>query len=1613
MPQRAQDRPSEASSIRTFLIADVRGYTRFSHKHGDEAAARLTAQFADVAAEAVEAHGGEVVEQRGDEVLAVFGSARRAIKAAVELQDVLAAESSAGMSTAMVAGVGLDAGEAVPVAGGYRGRALNLAARLCARAEGGEVLASSQVVHLAGAVDGINYRSVGYLELKGLESPVEVTSLTSDGVGGVVFTPQPAPARTELPRELDQITPLVGREPELRRLRWVWRRARAGHGNVCTLIGPSGIGKTRLVAELAAEVHAAGWTVVYGRGAGPVGDCLAALQRMQDACEPALVILDDVDVCGGTVLDRFDAALAELASRAVLFIATMREMTSRVAGLADRDGPGGAERVELGGLDAGAVAAIAELYAPGGHGDLPVAGLVEQTNGVPGLVHRRVGEWLTERAAAGVDEAVTRSAKGRPELVSADAAVARSVADLEFVRERSRLYATEAARLPAICPFKGLASFQPEDAEYFFGREALVAEMTARVVGATFLGVVGPSGSGKSSVVRAGLVASLNDGILPGSSTWRTFVMRPGQHPLAELDNILDSESPGANRDVLVVDQFEEIYTTSGESERQSFVRALVDLSTNADTLVVLVVRADYYGRCAAYPDLARLFGRNHVLVGPMDADALRRAVELPARRAGLMVEPGLVGALVDDVVGEPGALPLMSACLLDLWRRRDGPTLSEATYEASGGVRGSIAGLAEGAYAELTAEQQVRARQILLRLSSVGDGGAAVRRRAPMGEIGVDDDPDVARAIEVLTSARLLTASEGSIEVAHEALLREWPRLREWLDQDADGRRLQMHLINAAGEWQEHGRDTGDLYRGERLAAALDWTTGHDPELSPLEREFMVSSRAFARREVRRLRLLLSGAVVLLLVACVAAGAALIQRGHAQHATTVADARGLGAEALTQPLLGRALLLAREAVNLDDTLATRDDLFAALLRGRDATWQLHIPGGFPSTANTNQITVSPDGRTLAAGNNTGIVRFYSAADHRLAASVSLPHQAVASPTASSPAVSAIAYSPSGSQLWVATDPDTVTVIDTQTHKTLGSSISVPDSVQVNRLVFEPDGRLAIMFENRQMSTLVRLFHVRTRSWSTAAVAVGLGTYNVIDDLSYSARAGTLVATQWVPPGAPTPGVVELLDPRTLQQTLALRMVNVTQAVISPDGKSLAIARDDGTVLFRDLATGRVRVAAGQQAQGIWSAAFTPNGTTLVTTSDDHTVALWSVTDAREEQVLNGHGDQVVTVAMAPEGDAFYTGSLDGTVIAWSTVGNPLLERQRFFTTPEPQYTYQDTAAAAISPDNTTLALSPRNNIVQLWNLHTLAPTTTLKGYPDGQIASLEYSPNGFWLAADAGLGSQIVVWDVRTGRVAQRIAQSRRQPAACAQSDSDPKCAGYGLDFSQRGSLLATGDASGGTRVVNVQTHRSVYLPAPRPVTGVEWSPDGTRLAACECYSPRETYQLWDMTVRPAKLITTFRVLQGNYGHGLAFSTNGDTLAVGNPDEIDLRSAHTGRLLTRLPLSAQQNGGVVAWSRDGRTLAVTAGDGVELWDTTERTEIGTLPLSTKPFNANLLFTPDGRHLAAVTNDGIVTIWDVDPRDWEAAACTIAGRNLTREEWSRYVPDRSYSTVCS
>jgi energy-coupling factor transporter ATP-binding protein EcfA2 len=544
--------------------------------------------------------------------------------------------------------------------------------------------------------------------------------------------------------------------------------------------------------------------------------------------------------------------------------------------------------------------------------------------------------------------ALSDAAGGRklPSLAVALAYVAACGGDTTAWEQRWRTIASELADTTTAqptngavesAPYVGLAAFQPEDADRFFGREHLVAQLSTRVTQQRFVVVIGPSGSGKSSVLRAGLihhhVRSQGLATTPDSPL---LIMTPGPYPLDECAARLAalihtsptpvheglrtnprslhltalqalSGQPPNTELLIVVDQFEEIFTLCQNSdERTQFLQVLRSAADapNSRTRVVLGIRADFYGHCTHHPELIDTLRDAVVPVGPMRTEELRSAIIQPALNAGLRVETSLVSQMIADSTGQPGMLPLLSHALLETWRRRQGTTLTLAGYLATGGITQSIARTAETVYAALSERQQQWARQLFIRLVALGEGSGDTKRRLPRAELELDDPANIA-VVERLAQARLLMLDRDSVEISHEALIRCWPRLHEWLTTDREGIRIHRQLTEAANTWESLRHDPGALYRGGRLDLTDQWaTTSGDGMLTVREREFLRASltvqtaeQTAVRRRTRRLGQMLALLTVLLVAAGTATGYAI----HAQRQANDQRNRALAQNVLSQ----------------------------------------------------------------------------------------------------------------------------------------------------------------------------------------------------------------------------------------------------------------------------------------------------------------------------------------------------------------------------------------------------------------------------------------------------------------------------------------------------------------------------------------------------------------------------------------------------------------------------------------------------------------------------------------------------------------------------------------
>ncbi|MFG3004425.1 nSTAND1 domain-containing NTPase [Streptomyces calvus] len=1180
-------------------------------------------------------------------------------------------------------------------------------------------------------------------------------------------------------------------------------------------------------------------------------------------------------------------------------------------------------------------------------------------------------------------------------------------------------------------PYRGLTRFEPGDADLFFGRDRLVERLAELNRKHRFTAVFGPSGSGKSSLLRAGLIPRLRkahdgDGGAHGDAAPAAVrILTPGADPLrTHADRLVPV--PGTDADTwLVVDQFEELYTLGADpADRDAFIDRLL-AATDADSRlrVVIAVRADFLGRCAEHPGLTAALQDATLLAGPMSRTELREAIVRPAAADGLIVERSLTDRLLDEVEGEPGALPLMSHALLETWRHRSGRALTETAYEAAGGLHGAVVRTAEQVYGELTAPQAELARRILLRLVAPGWAGTPdTRRPTEHAELGFGSPADTRVVLERLVRARLITFDDGTVDLAHEALITAWPRLRGWIDAERDRLRVHRSLSEAARTWQALGRENAALYAGSRLHAARDAfppdgtaeEDGRSDELTPLERQFLTASIRRRRRAARRRRTVVAVLAALVLLATGTAVAALQARATAQAERDEAVFGRLTAEAdrVRETDAGRAARLdvAAHRMRATPDLATR----LATDTGRVLATRLPGHGGVGTS-----VAYAPDGRTLASGGHDSTVRLWdTGARPGSADGPGGPGRPLGEPLRMSGGpVGAVAFAPAGRDLLAATGKGGVIrlwdVRDRERPRAVGRPLVSHDEENVVSVAFAPDGR-------------------------TLATAGDDGTVRLWD-LSDPARP--------TPLGAPA-------------EADGSGTGSVRAVAFAPDGRTLATAGFDGTVrLWRfggDDRSGPAPLGEPLRAHtaAVWTLAFAPDGRTLATAGFDETVRLWDTSDPARPKALGepltGHTAPVMSVAFSPDGETLATAGEDDAPLLWN-VANPAYPQQ--LGEPLTGHT-QAVWEVAFSRDGRTLASTGADGSVLLWH----RPPTVLTDFTN-PLTAVAYSPDGRLLAVASTDDALIRLWDVR------RPDRPRRLPRTLTHEDEV-----LAVAFSPDGRTVASGSRDGTVRLWDVS---APDRPAPlgEPVDAhdggtlaVAFSPDGRTLATG---GDDDTARLWDVR-RPDRARPLGEPLRGHADDVtcVAFAPDGRTLATGGEDDT-ARLWHVGDGTRARPAGEALTGhdeqvNAVAFAPDGTTLATGSDDRtVRLWDV-ERTDrvrpLGEELAGHRGAVRSVSFSPDGTTLATGSGDHTVRLWDVaDParaemtgtqltghldtvtsvafspdgdalasagydltaRVWTLDAdraadyvCDRTGGVLTRAEWAEHLPRLGYREVC-
>jgi WD40 repeat protein len=1217
---------------------------------------------------------------------------------------------------------------------------------------------------------------------------------------------------------------------------------------------------------------------------------------------------------------------------------------------------------------------------------------------------------------------------------------------------------------PGECPYPGLDAFGPGQAKWFFGRETVTGELLryldemARGGPGGPLLVVAPSGTGKSSVLGAGLLNALAEGRLPapGSALWPRLMLTPGSHPLRTLRSVLATLATvqtvsADSRFVVVIDQLEEIFTLcESEAERSEFIDEVGTLAADAgpgSALVVLGMRADFYARATAYGLLRQSMQSRQVVVGAMSPAEVRQAIIRPARAVGLTLEAGLTERLLRDLgveegggspqaggdpggsrsAGggyEPGRLPLLAHALRASWQYRDGNRLTIAGYEATGGIAGAIARTAEDVYARLDEPGQAAARQVLLGLVRVGeaagdgDATADTRRRVSADSLlGRAADPVAARdALDAFTTARLLTSGGQAVEITHEALLRRWPRLREWIDEDRSGLLVRQELEDAAATWAREGRDAAGLYGGVRLASAQGWATDpvHLRELTQAGREFLTASERRRRRGVRRRNGIIAVLAALSLLLGGLSVFALNQRSAAQASYTKATAALLAAEAgqaWSDFRPDTALKFAVQADRLDPSAAqVRSTLLTS--QAVPITGRLLV-NGTNQNYNIVDTAFNPAGTLVAGTTQDDRVQLWSAATHQLLWNFQFPplnkNYVQANGVAFSPQGRIMAVTqPGGPWLFDVSNPAHPVHVGTLRVPAVAG---IPSNTQVVSLAFSPDGTtlaagIATSTTNGDQG-VVLLWNV-----ATGAVTSLIPEPALAESVAFTPDGRSLVT-------GVADGGVDLWNIGRRAKTAVVQPqdsagATVEGAAVSPNGQTIAFgangANDTTVIRLWSVATRRVTATAKVSGNsGVTTVAFSPDGTQLAAAGFDAIVQLWDVRDPDTTPVplanFSGHRFPIEHVAFSPDGATLASASNDGSIALWNTRGVIL------------GGVSNSSDALAFSPDSQTLAVStgaPGHFNIALYSM----PARKLAGsLPVNGIAAVTFSPDGKTLAvAPANTqGSPVQLWNVATRRMTGQVTTGFSSKI-------------NSIAFSPDGTLMAVSGVKDATmqvwstaRLTRVAAFSDTQQTAFSPTFGggvfmQAFSPDGRLLAAVGIDSQVRVY-----SVPGFSPLTVFPVLDAP--STLAFSPDGRALAVGDSDG-DVYVFSVPSTYTDLNRDLKYRGVFAASTKSifsveflsADSLVAGGSDGVvRFWSLPTGTFTSTIPAQTLATHGGAISAMSYSArlgLLATASPSGTRVWEANPAQVAASICQTLKAPVLPNLWKEYLPDIPYTPVC-
>lgn len=1205
-------------------------------------------------------------------------------------------------------------------------------------------------------------------------------------------------------------------------------------------------------------------------------------------------------------------------------------------------------------------------------------------------------------------------------------------------------------------PFRGLQMFQPEDAWLFFGRDSEIEELLIRLGQFPILTVIGNSGCGKSSLVRAGLVPALRAGRfrygnLPVGG-WRVAIVRPSGAPFDYLTEILPSQlapelsvgeqagfiaecrsklpgggealldaisalvnAAGKNssgtRVLLVVDQFEELFTlTASRDLRERYIEALLAAArwdASVPVHLVLILRADFYAHCLEHAGLSRCLQANLYNVPRMSHEQMRDAIEKRLALAGAHAEPGLIDSLLDDVGTEPGDLALLEHALGRLWEKCGGfgRTLSNSAYSSIGRLRGALSAHANEVYGEIAdPEQKQLVQRIFLELVQLGEGAPDTRRRVRKADLlALGAAEEVEPVLARLTASRLISMSgvgaETFAEVSHEALIREWSTLREWLAQNREELQLGRRLLEAAQEWDDLKRDPGALMQGARLAQGREWLLRHS-ESPPVLREFVqasVAARAEAEeRELRkqkaaasRLRWFSGALAVLLLVALGATWFA-----HRQRVLAEARAMAAQAEQVMTRDQGRALdvaIRAWEKAKIPETYVALTKALPQTLRilshdgevvvsvfspdgervltaSWDHTARLwdandgHLVATLRHDDKVEHAAFSPDGQRVVTASADHTARVWNAADGRLLATLQ----------GHTDAVIRAEFSPDGQRIvtasldrtarvWNSADGLLLLTLQGHTDQVWGATFS-PDSRHIATASLDRTARIWSADDGRLLSTLKEHTsfvarpefspdgqRVLTAGYDNTARVWDVGDGRLLITLrhdgavrraTFSLDGQRIVTASW-------DRTARIWDASNgaLLATLA-HEAKVNHAEFSPDGRRVVTGSYDQSARVWNAADGRLLATLQAHTGPVMHVSFSPDGKRVVTGSNDHTARIWNLAGGRLLAGLQGHSSWVWAATFSADASRVVTVSHDHTARVWNAAdGRPLATLDHSETV----------GAAFFSPDAASVVTASWDHTARIWNAADGRLLVTLRH--KGEVMDVAFSPDGNRVVT-ACWDHTAQLWNVADGRL---LATLEGHEAGVLRAR-----------FSPDGQRIVTAGADHTARVWNaVDGHLLATLQHEDRVNDAEFSPDGNRILTA---SRDHIARLWNAV--DGRLLTTL------LGHtdelvSARFSPDGQRLVTAGLDNTArVWNTADGQLLATLRGHLDQVIGA-EFSADGQHIVTASWDNTaRIWSTADGKLLAVLQGHTDKLSS-ATFSPDCRLILTSSLDQTARIWQV------------------------------------